>query len=352
MYLGGFVAALAVALPMSDWRRVGRRSVVVGLFVLWLMANLIVYFYFERSLLFPYMRNVITPFGAFVPNTYLLGSQSILWGQPTACVVTVLSALGLIALLQRVSGLEWQPCERPRWVTIRLCSLWLAWQLAYIVGTTPLLFDRHLLILAPSSVLLFVTLTPLQTRWNWGAFATVILPLGYYSLASSHDVHAESRLAFQAGRELIADGVPPAKINGGYAFDGWHLYETYPGSAPVRPLPPWWGGRTWDYFHLLGQSSDSLLNAPERSWWFGPVRPPGEVDYVVSVSSPKLGLHGVGPLSGGVRDAGQQGDRPKFREIRRYPFVSGWQGRTKYIYVLQRISDDLANDTASSREPP
>ena len=160
VYLGSFVAALAVALPISEWQRIGRRGVALGLIALWLMANLILYFYFERNLLFPYLRNVITPFGLFAPNTYLLGSQPVQWGQPTAWVITVLSVLGGIALLQRLSDAEWQPRERPRWVTIRLCALWLAWQVAYIVGTTPLLFDRHLLILAPSGVLLFVVLTP------------------------------------------------------------------------------------------------------------------------------------------------------------------------------------------------
>lgn len=248
VYLGSFVAALAVALPMSEWRRLGRRSVVVGLFTLWLMVSLIVYFYFERSVLFHDMRNVLTPFGLFVPNTYLLGSKPVLWGQTIAWGVTVLSALGLIALLQRIGGLEWQPHERPRWVTIRLCSLWQAWQMAYIAGTAPLLFDRHLLILLPSGVLLLVTLTPSQTTWNLGAFAAVMLPLGYYTLASSHDIHAESRLAFQAGRDLMAQGIPPARINGGYAFDGWDLYETHSGPVPVRPLPSWWGGRTWTLF--------------------------------------------------------------------------------------------------------
>ena len=208
---------------------------------LWLLANLIVYFYFERNLLFPYMRNVLTPFGSFAPNTYLLGSKSVLWGQPIAWVINAASVLGFIALLQRLSDAEWRSCERHRWVTIRLGAVWLVWQLAYIAGTTPLLFDRHLLILAPSSVLLFVMLSPTQTRWNSAACAAVILPLSYYSLASSHDVHAESRLAFQAGRDLIVQGVSPAKINGGYAFDGWHLYETHSGPVPVRPLPAWWG---------------------------------------------------------------------------------------------------------------
>jgi hypothetical protein len=354
VYLGSFVAALAVALPMSEWRRLGRRSVVVGLLALWLMANLIVYFYFERSLLFPYLRNVLTPFGVFTPNTYLLGTPERLWGQPMALGITALSVLGGIALLQRFSDADWSPSDRPRWVTIRLGSVWLAWQAAYIVGTTPLLFDRHLLILAPSSVLLFVVLTPLQTRWEWVPFAAVLLPLGYYSLASSHDVHAESRLAFQAGRDLMVNGVPAAKINGGYAFDGWHLYETYSGLVPVRPLPPWWGSRMWDHLNSVEHTSDFILNAPETAWWFGPVRPPGEVDYVISVSSPKmeLALQGVGPLSRGVHGGGQRGDRPKFHEIRRYPFVSGWRGRTKFVYVLQRISDDLPHDSASSGEQP
>ena len=338
IYLGSFVAALAVALPLSEWRRIGRWGLAARLFALWLLANLIAYFYFERSLLFPYMRNVLTPFGVFQPNTYLLGSKPVLWGQPVAWVATLLSALGFIALLQRLSDAEWRTCDRPRRVTIRLGALWLAWQLAYIAATTPLLFDRHLLILAPSSVLLFVTLTPLQTRWKLGAFAAVIFPLAYYSLASSHDVHAESRLAFQAGRDLIADEVPPAKINGGYAFDGWHLYETHPGPVPVRPLPPWWGGRgLWKDLNSWNSSSELLVNSPEAAWWSGPVRPPGEVDYVISVSLPKNDL--------------PEG-RPKFHEVRRYPFVSGWRGRTKYVYVLQRISDDTPNESASSGEQP
>ncbi len=348
VYLGSFVAALAVALPMSEWRRIGRRGVALGLIALWVLANLILYFYFERNLLFPYLRNVLTPFGLFVPNTYLLGSKPVLWGQPTAWGVTVLSVLGGIALLQRFNDAEWQPRERPRWVTIRLGALWLAWQLAYIVGTTPLLFDRHLLILAPSSVLLFVVLTPSRTRWKWVPFAAVMLPLGYYSLAGSHDVHAESRLAFQAGRDLLADGVPPEKINGGYAFDGWHLYENYPGPVPVRPLPPWWGYRIWDHLSSVGPTSQALLNSPEAAWWSGLVRPPGDVDYVISVSSPKIGLQGIGLLSGGVHGGG----RPNFHEIRRYPFVSGWRGQTKFVYVLQRIARESSTASASSGAQP
>jgi hypothetical protein len=336
VYLGSFVAVLAVALPMSEWRRVGRRGATLGLIALWLLANLILYFYFERNLLFPYLRNVLTPFGLFAPNTYLLGSQPVRWGQPLAWIITVLSVLGVVALLQRLSDAEWQPRERPRWVTIRLIALWLVWQLAYIAGTTPLLFDRHLLILAPSSVLLFVVLTPSQTRWEWVPFAAVMLPLSYYSLASSHDIHAESRLAFQAGRDLIADEVPPARINGGYAFDGWHLYETHPGPVPVRPLPPWWGYRIWPHLNSLGPTSNAILNSPETAWWSGPVRPPGEVEYVISVSLP---------------ESVREGERPTFHEVRRYPFVSGWRGRTKFVYVLRRTASESSGSSAASLSP-
>lgn len=357
VYLGSFVAALAVALPLPEWQRIGRRGVTLGLMALWLMSNLIGYFYFERSLLFPYMRNVITPFGLFAPNTYLLGSAEVRWGPPLAWVITVLSVLGSIALLQRFSETEWQPRERPRWVTIRLCSLWLVWQLAYIIGTTPLLFDRHLLILAPSSVLLFVLLTPRETHWRLVPFAAVVLPLAYYSLAGSHDIHAESRLAFQAGRDLMGQGIPPEKINGGYAFDGWHLYGTHAGPVPVRPLPPWWNYRIWAHLNSLDRTSDALLNSPESAWWSGPVRPPGKVDYIITLSSPKIVRQKIGPLSGGLLSGELYGgvrpdNRQKFDETRSYPFVSGWRGRTKFVYVLQRIPDDLTTDSAPSGEPP
>ena len=221
------------------------------------------------------------------------------------------------------------------------------------MGTTPLLFDRHLLILAPSSVLLFVLLAPARTRWEWVPFAVVMVPLGYYSLASSHDVHAESRLAFRAGNDLIADGVSPAKINGGYAFDGWHLYETHSGPVPVRPLPPWWGYRIWDDLNSSPSHVDIVLNSPEAAWWSGPVRPPGEVDYVITLSSPQnIGLQGIGPLSGVVHGGGVAATPPKFHEIRRYPFISGWRGQTKFIYVLQRITAETPRDSATTGEQP
>ncbi len=337
VYLGSFVAVLSVALPITAWQRLGSRATAAGLLALWLLLNLIFYFYFERNLLFPYLRNVLTPFGLFTPNTYLLGSQSILWGQPLAWVITSFCVLGFVALVQRVSAVESHSWESPRRVTIRLCLLWLAWQLAYIVGTTPLLFDRHLLILAPSSVLLFVVLTPLQTRWEFVPFAAVMLPLGYYSLASSHDVHAESRLAFQAGRDLIAADVPPEKINGGYAFDGWHLYDTHPGPVPVRPLPPWWGYRIWPHLESLSSTSKVILNTPEAAWWSGPVRPPGEVEFVIALSLP---------------ESGQAGERPTFHEVQRYSFVSGWRGRTKFVYVLQRTGSESPTDSATSGAQP
>ena len=323
------------------------------MFAVWLLANLIAYFYLERNLLFPYMRNVITPFGLFAPNTFLLGSRLRLWGQPIAWVITVASVLGFIALLQRFSDAEWRTSDRPRWVSIRLGAVWLVWQLAYIVGTTPLLFDRHLLILAPSSVLLFVMFAPPQIRWRWIPFVVVLLPMGYYSLASSRDVHSESRLAFQAGNDLIAQGTSPAKINGGYAFDGWYLYETHSGPVPVRPLPPWWGYRIWDDVNSGESNSKILLNSPESAWWFGPIRPPEKVDYLITMSSPQqVGLKGIGPLSGGVHGGRVPDAPPKFREIRRYPFVSGWRGQTKFVYVLQRITDEQSRDSAPSREQP
>ena len=170
----------------------------------------------------------------------------------------------------------------------------------------------------------------------------MILLLAHYSLASTHDVHAESRLAFRAGNDLMAEGVSPAKINGGYAFDGWHLYESHSGPVPVRPLPPWWGYRLWDYVDSPASTAEDFLNSPESAWWSGPVRPPEDVvDYVISLSSPEtIGLQGIGTLSGGVHGAGLLDKPPKFREVRRYPFVSGWRGRTKFVYVLQRITDD------------
>ena len=184
VYLGSFVAALAIALPLSEWRNLGRRATMLGLVCVWLLVNAVVFAFLDRNLLFPYMRNVISPWGVFSPNTFLLGSRELLFGQPVAWCMTALSVVGCVALIQRLSrGSSWpvgrSPIVSARWsVSVRLGSLWLLWQLAYIAGTTPVLFDRHLLILAPSSILLFVLRTPPNTSWNLVRFAIVAVPMG------------------------------------------------------------------------------------------------------------------------------------------------------------------------------
>ena len=112
VYFGGVVAVMAVALPMSEWRRLDRRSIILGLVMLWLLINMIAHFYLEWGLLFPYLRNVVTPFGLFVPDTYLLGSRDVLWRQPVAWIIMALSVLGCIALIQRLIAADWYLCEQ------------------------------------------------------------------------------------------------------------------------------------------------------------------------------------------------------------------------------------------------
>ena len=150
-------------------------------------------------------------------------------------------------------------------------------------------------------------------------------------------MHCESRLAFEAGNQLLASGVPAAKINGGYAFDGWHLYETQVGSVPVRPLPPWWDQRTWDYVEWL-RSPNSPLGLPHSAWWSGPVRPPGVVDYLITVS----------PL---VRASPRVTE--SFSELRRLAYQSGWSGKVKFVFVLKRepTVDAVIPQTSAEHSP-
>lgn len=197
----------------------------------------------------------------------------------------------------------------------RMSMLLLGTQLAHLLVTSRFFFDRHLLILCPTAVVLFCALLDDRVAPKRAASAALLLAFALYGIAGTHDLHSVSRTAFQAGTALIEDGVGADRIDGGYAFDGWHVYERQAPNAPRRARG-------------------------DDAWWVRFFFPSIRTDYVVSLS-PALDQSRLAPyLTGPDRALFLRPSLERYRVYRTYPYRSYWPPATKSVYVLVDRSDD------------
>jgi len=248
VYLGLFVGPLVIAIRGTRLQ-LGRLPMLIFVAGTWMSVQ-----YWTHACMngfyFPYCRNVITTFGMFHPHELVIWSRNQLWAREWGMAVGL---IGVICFLLWIFWLavsasaETRP-EDPRADIrssgIQFLGLLLAFQIVYIVMTTPIVYDRHLLLLAPTAITLVAVAIPMKE----GISVTWVLPglmlagYSYYGLTCSHDLHAVSRAAFLEGKGLLDNGVPADQIDGGYAFDGWYMYEQSHAESrpPALRLPPWW----------------------------------------------------------------------------------------------------------------
>lgn len=320
IYGGWFVLPLAAATPLRLPRgESGVGKVAFGLIALAAVDSL-VYFGLGSQRAFPYIWNVVTPFGLFRPDELFLGAREPLWGTWMGWVfasASLLSALVFAFWLTCGERSFGEPAEsayrertrragaseayRARLAAKRLATILLAMQVAYVFATAPILFDRHLLIFAPTAVIVFciacsggtfaragwpspargpdsgngaLTLGTGLDRPSPGGFAGLrffacLLPMAFYAVTTTHDLHALSRATFCAGQQLVDQGVDPRSINAGYAFDGWHTYElasqhNHSGSPPEY----WWQPGVWDHINRDRREVELRVRR-EFAWWDG-----------------------------------------------------------------------------------
>lgn len=243
IYIGFFLAPLTLAVPFRTLKtNLGKgmslfASIALFTTVLFLKITL------GDRILFPYIPNKITRFGFFIPNQFVLGDREVLWGRGVSWGVSVLfflsSLLFLFFLCQAFDRAAFNSNHRSE---KRLVLLLLLLQLTYVLLTSPVIFDRHLLLLFPTAVLLFVAVLGKQRELSKVRFTLLTIPMAFYGLAGTHDIHAISRTTFIAGESLIARGIDPLLIDGGLAFDGWYSYERskQEGISRWRVHDGWW----------------------------------------------------------------------------------------------------------------
>jgi hypothetical protein len=309
-YVGLFVFPLSMtAVSWRGWRGwLGRRAGVVVAAATVVGVGTAIALGVTAGLTFPYLHNKLTPFGFMRPNEFVLGARPVVWPPGTSwllTLVTMVSAAALLALATRARA----AMRAGRAAGVQLVGVLFALQVAYGIATTPILFDRHLLPLLPTAVLLCAVLARGVARPRPVVCTVLLLPLAWYALAGTHDVHAVSRTAFAAGRDLVAAGISPHRIDGGYGFDGWYTFGA--------------------------QARTGVRSArPDDAWWVRVLFPTIRTDYVVALS-PTLDLGPAAAYVTGPERALLLAPRlDRYRVVREYSYARLWPWGTGTVYVL------------------
>jgi hypothetical protein len=146
------------------------------------------------------------------------------------------------------------------------------------------LLDRYSLVLLPASLYLVLRLGDIKPAGWWIGLGVCAAMLAY-SLVEMGDHLAWNTARWVAGEQLVAQGIPPETIDGGFEWVGWHEFET-----------------------TLPQTIARGLKQDLYAWM---------------TLTPKTYKLSFEPLLG-------------YTVLHQVPYRSPWMGRTGYIYVLKQ----------------
>jgi 4-amino-4-deoxy-L-arabinose transferase-like glycosyltransferase len=178
---------------------------------------------------FPYLGNMLTPWGTFESNTVVAGDRPLLMGLGLRYGLTLAGCVGGAGLLARVFR---SVCAgfRPG----LLCCFSLLHVPFLLIA--PSLFDRYLLVLVPGALALTAGVPGGTVRWKAGLAGLAGLAVfGALSMALWHDWLAWNCARWEVGRWALARDIAATDIEGGFEWDGW--YAPGPAARPSAGLP-------------------------------------------------------------------------------------------------------------------
>jgi hypothetical protein len=177
----------------------------------------------------------------------------VAWGLVTGIVAVgaVLSgALWMFGLLSWDAPEQFRK-RRPLLVFLSLAVLFLT---AFEIVMSHLqdggLFDRHVLIVGFPFLILIGYIgnagPPVRIQPGWAralcvaAAIAAIAAMGLFSVAATHDYMQWNRIRWDMGRQLLAGGVNPLAIVGGFEFNAWNNYDTFVARGRTGQTNHWW----------------------------------------------------------------------------------------------------------------
>jgi hypothetical protein len=174
--------------------------------------------------------------------------------------VTLLTALGLMILgtvcVNDLRCLRSSPGPRKEVLTFLLLSLTgvALFEVAFSHQQEGGLFDRHILAAAMPALLFAASAEKSGNerhragRQGVGTGPVLFLTaaglmigfLAWFCVAATHDYLSWNRLRWKIGNGLLAQGVDPLRVSGGFEFNAWHNYDTFRDRGNVSKIYYWW----------------------------------------------------------------------------------------------------------------
>ncbi len=246
----------------------------------------------------PYLLNVLydTGLGPFTLDPTYYGrtptpNYPLFW-----LIVTCLTALGVVALGIYIS-LALPPMLRNKSRPARRTMVFAAVVILVTVALFEIvfshvqeggLFDRHILTAELPLLLLIagagaeasdlyragqaeprerVVGYPALRKLCFALAAAVLVCYAIFCVAGTHDYLAWNRARWDLGRELLATGVDPLTISGGFEFNGWHNYDTFRKRGNISRIYYWWYDRPEYVIAMEPQEEYSILRHKEYYSW-------------------------------------------------------------------------------------
>ncbi|HVL98449.1 MAG TPA: hypothetical protein VM324_04070 [Egibacteraceae bacterium] len=243
MYAGFFalpaMAAAAGRIPRLVSRLTARGWTVVALGLLLLFGGLTS---FGNGRLMPYVGQFFNRAGTGPAD--LVGGRPEAFGRIWAAALTTACAYAALLLTVSLVGTLGKRVRRAD-VAGLVFALLLVQAVAAVLPSLSVIesfvsFDRYLLPLLPLAVgLALWSVQGVQPRLVVAWVLTGCLAV--YSAVGTRDLLVFQSTVWELAERLTDEGVPPTKIDAGYAWDGYHVHD--PSARDMKPRTrrgPWW----------------------------------------------------------------------------------------------------------------
>ncbi|MDR3632840.1 MAG: glycosyltransferase family 39 protein [Isosphaeraceae bacterium] len=177
--------------------------------------------------LFPYLENMITPWGTLESGNYVVGDRPLMIGRTAQVVITAVGCVAGAELVERtVARLRGGALATPLLLFSALHVL--------ILLVSPTLYDRYLIVLVPGA-LAVASGIPLRVRWKAGLVVLVLFAAVAAGLM--HDWFAWNSARWELGRRALARGMPVDAIEGGLEWDSWYAPGPVASKGGPQPAP-------------------------------------------------------------------------------------------------------------------
>jgi hypothetical protein len=204
---------------------------------------------------FPFLTNQISLWGMYEPGEYLFGERPRLLSVPLRAVVSVLSVVSASALAAHAvreiraaaassGGTGVAVRLRGRLASPR--TLLHTFSLLYLAALFRVthLFDRYVLLLLPSAIVLALDLS-LRVRFPTAWTGAALAAMGAFSFVHGTDAAAWNAIVWHEAGALVRQGVPARTIEAGVGWSGWSILDTPPlppsDADPPKPLMAYHG---------------------------------------------------------------------------------------------------------------